>query len=232
MSDINFVTVDSGEILNNLIKAFEEHMGETLYPGDERRQFLYNFVPVLVSAYNSINNTGRGNLLRYASGEVLDSLGEFWDCTRLPAQRARVTLKFSLSAAQTSSTHIPAGTRATPDGTIYFATLQELVIPAGQNQGTVTAKAQAGAQLNFTRIAVGDGQLAGQSISDLSISDITIYAVDKETNIVTSSGTTVNIEQAVQLINKVVEVQLENTSLQKRVDDITIAITALMGGAI
>ncbi len=141
MSDINFVTVDSGEILNTLIKTFEEHMGETLYPGDERRQFLYNFVPVLVSAYNSINNTGRGNLLRYAKGEVLDSLGEFWDCTRLPAQRARVSLKFSLSAAQPSSTHIPAGTRATPDGTIYFATLQELVIPAGQNQGTVTAEA-------------------------------------------------------------------------------------------
>ncbi len=64
------------------------------------------------------------------------------------------------------------------------------------------------------------------------VSDITIYAVDKETNIVTSSGTTVNIEQAVQLINKVVEVQLENTSLQKRVDDITIAIAALMGGAV
>lgn len=37
------------------------------------------------------------------------------------------------------------------------------------NRGrALQAKAQAGAQLNFTRIAVGDGQLAGQSISDLT----------------------------------------------------------------
>lgn len=40
------------------------------------------------------------------------------------------------------ATTIPAGTRATPDGEIVFATLEDLTIPAGQRTGSVEAECQ------------------------------------------------------------------------------------------
>ncbi len=139
MNDINFVEIDSKAISENLITQFEQLTGEVFYPGDERRQFLSNMVPVLVAIYSSINNTGRYNLLRYASGELLDALGERTDTPRLQAQNAGVMLRFSLSAAQVTNTVIPAGTRVTPDGKIYFATEDVLIIPAGSLYGDTPA---------------------------------------------------------------------------------------------
>ncbi len=149
MSDINFVEIDSTRIIDNLISIFEESTGEVFYPGDERRQFLSNMAPVIVAIYNSINNTGRRNLLRYATGELLDALGERTDTPRLQPQKASVTLHFTLSAAQTSNIMIPAGTRVTPDGKIYFATKDTLVIPAGSLTGDVVAlSVEAGTSYN------------------------------------------------------------------------------------
>lgn len=139
MSEINFVETDSMAISDSLINLFEQFTGEVFYPGDERRQFLSNMVPVLVAVYSSINNTGRYNLLRYATGELLDALGERTDTPRLQAQNAATMLRFSLSAAQVTNTVIPTGTRVTPDGKIYFATEDVLIIPAGSLYGDTTA---------------------------------------------------------------------------------------------
>lgn len=139
MSEINFVETDNKAIGDNLINLFEQFTGEVFYPGDERRQFLSNMVPVLVAIYSSINNTGRYNLLRYATGQMLDALGERTDTPRLQAKNAGSVLRFSLSAAQVINTVIPAGTRVTPDGKIYFATRDVLIIPAGSLYGDVNA---------------------------------------------------------------------------------------------
>jgi len=150
MSDIQFVEIDSEKITNNLIKTFEETIGETLYPGDERRIFLQNFAPVLVALKNDINNTGKQNLLRYASGETLDAVGVDWfNVTRLPAQKSNTTLKFTLSTAQLDDVTIPEGTRATPDGELFFATSANLVINAGNTYGEILAEStEAGANYN------------------------------------------------------------------------------------
>ncbi len=149
MNDINFVEIDSTRLIDSLISLFEESTGEVFYPGDERRQFLSNMAPVIVAIYNSINNTGRQNLLRYATGEILDALGERTDTPRLQPQKANVTLRFTLSAAQTNNITIAAGTRVTPDGKIYFATKDTLVIPAGSLTGDVASlSVEAGASYN------------------------------------------------------------------------------------
>lgn len=142
MTDINFVEVNSQQLQTELIKAFEETLGETFWPGDERRLFLLNFLPLFVGLKNSINDSGRQNLLRYARETVLDELGRFpgYSTPRLPAQKASVTLKFALSAAQGSSVIIPKGTRATPDGQIFFVTIQDLTITSGNTQGNVIAE--------------------------------------------------------------------------------------------
>ncbi len=141
MADIQFVETDAQVIANELITAFEHETGETLYSGDERRIFLLNLMQAIVGLKNDINNTGKQNLLRYATGDVLDALGEFYDTSRLPAQKASVTLRFTLSAAQPAPVTIPAGTRATPDGASYFATISDLTIAIGQTTGDVKAEA-------------------------------------------------------------------------------------------
>lgn len=147
MTDINFVEVDSHKIVNDLISAFENALGETFYPSDERRVFLQQQAQVIVALYNSLNDTGRQNLLRYARGEILDALGERTDTPRLQAKKATVTLQFTLSSVQGNPVTVPAGTRVTPDGSLYFATSEELIIAAGQTTGTVSAESTGSGEL-------------------------------------------------------------------------------------
>lgn len=141
MSDINFVEVDSQDVANQLIKDFEEALGTTLYPGDERRIFLLQLLQVIVGLKNNINESAKQNLLRYASGNVLDAMGDFYNTPRLQAQKAKVALRFTLSTAQGGNVTIPVGTRVTPDGQLYFATVKDLIIPDGQTIGDVLAEA-------------------------------------------------------------------------------------------
>lgn len=144
MPDINFVIPDVGLILNDLIAQFEEAYGQTFYPGDERRIFLDQLAQVIAGLKLNINQSAKENLLRYASGDVLDAMGEFFNTPRLPARKAKVTLRFTLSSAQALPVTIPAGTRVTPDGLLYFATTQALSVPIGQTQGDVAAEAAEG----------------------------------------------------------------------------------------
>lgn len=142
--DINFVEYDIKAVEDELVESYEQTKRETLYPGDERRMLLLNLLPVIVGLKSSINDAGRQNLLRYARGKVLDAIGERTDTQRIPAQKAKTTLKFTLSSAQSSAILIPAGTRVSPDGKLYFATVQTLIIPAGQITGEVVAEAVEG----------------------------------------------------------------------------------------
>jgi len=141
MSDINFVEVDAGKIEREMINEFENTLQTTLYPGDERRIFLQQETQVIVGLKNSINDAARQNLLRYARGAKLDALGERYDTPRLPAQKATVTLQWTLSSAQPNPVTISKGKRATPDGQLFFANTEDLVIPAGETSGTVLAEA-------------------------------------------------------------------------------------------
>lgn len=142
MSGIQFVETDALTIAEEAIQRYESFTGETLYPGDEKRVFLLTLIQILVAAKNDINDTGKQNLLRYARGEVLDALGEFADATRLAADKALTILRFTLSQAQGFNITIPAGTRATPDGLLYFATLKDQLLTAGQTFIDINAAAQ------------------------------------------------------------------------------------------
>jgi len=138
---IEFVKYDSETIVNELVSQFEKVLGETLQPSDERRIFLNQLAQVIVGINANINDTGNQVLLRNARGEALDAIGEMLGVKRLEAGKAKCTLKFTLAAAQSFSVTIPKGTRATPDGKIYFATDSDLVIRAQSTEGTVLATA-------------------------------------------------------------------------------------------
>lgn len=140
MSYIKFIETDAKQLENDLIRQFEQTYGTTLYPGDERRIFLMQMVPILVGLKNNINDSANQNLLSNARGQVLDELGGS-KTPRLPAKKAVVTLRFTLAAIQVTAITIPQGTRVTPDGKIYFATTAAITIPIGQTFGDVKAEA-------------------------------------------------------------------------------------------
>jgi phage-related baseplate assembly protein len=152
---IEFVETDARRIERELLGVYEEALGHALYPGDPRRMFLLQMLPVLMALRNDINYTGNANLLPFASGATLDALGLRLGITRLPADAARTELRFTLSGIQAAPIVIPQGTRVTPDGVIYFATVQTLTLQPGETEGVVTAAAILAGQAH-------NGFLAGQ----------------------------------------------------------------------
>lgn len=129
--DIHLTTTDATTIYNTLIAALEKGAGEPLYPGDERRIFGEGLVAVFVALYNSLDDTGRQTLLRYARGEVLDAIGERLDVHRLEGSPAKTTMRFSVSTPQPNNIIIPKWTKVTPDSDHYFATDEIAVLQAG-----------------------------------------------------------------------------------------------------
>ena len=131
MADINYVETDSAKIYITIIEQLMDHCNEPLYPGDERRIFAEGMVAVLVNMFNLFNDRARQRALRYARGTVLDAIGERLDVVRAAPASAYSTFRFIASAALTESIIIPAGTRVTSDGSVYFATQETSVLPAG-----------------------------------------------------------------------------------------------------
>lgn len=148
LADIEFAEKDPNiiktEIISGYESAFREATGEriTLYPGDPRRLFLLSIAEIIILQRNIIDWTAKQNMLAYSTGSRLDHLGLLLGVTRLPAQRARVTIRFNLSAVRPNTALISMGTRVTPsDNEIYFTTSENLEIPAGELSGEVSALA-------------------------------------------------------------------------------------------
>jgi len=150
------VETDTETIVNALIQSYEKFTGRTLYPADPARLFILWVADIIVQERVNIDFSAKQNVPRYAEGEYLDSLAElFKDTYRLEPEKAKTTLRYTLSIKLDTATVIPAGTRATPDGDVVFATLQDLTIPAGQLSGDVAAECtQAG--------EIGNGFVPGQ----------------------------------------------------------------------
>lgn len=140
--DLNLVDVDPLSVYNSVVTSLESGVGEPLYPGDERRIFGEALVAVVVAELSKANDASRQTLLRNARGQVLDAIGERLGVERIDATPAQTTLKFTLSVAQANAITIPAMTRVTSDGSLYFATDEACAIPSGQTVGVVTASCQ------------------------------------------------------------------------------------------
>jgi phage-related baseplate assembly protein len=174
---VQFVDADAQRIENELIDAYYQKTGQVLYPGDPRRIFFLQLLPVLVSLKNDISFTGNQNLLPFAIDTVLDGLGSRIGVPRLVAQPAHTTMRFTLSAIQLAALTIPKGTRVTPDGVLYFATKTDLTIAAGGTTGDVLVEStEGGAKYN--------GLVAGQ----ISIIVDPVPFVASAANLDTSSG--------------------------------------------
>ncbi len=133
------VVTDSGSIYDATVTALEQGVSEPLYPGDERRIFGEAVAAVLARTHGVIQDAARQTMLRYARGEVLDALGARLGVHRLEGDAAKTTLRFSAASPLAFDVAIPAGTRATPDGSAYFATDADAVLEAGARDVEVPA---------------------------------------------------------------------------------------------
>lgn len=132
MADFDFVETDSAKIYTAIIGSLMDNCNEALYPGDERRIFGEALVAVFVSLYSEFNDKMQQRTLRYARGKVLDAIGERYGVERLAASSASATFRFAASAPHTENIIIPAGTRITSDGSVYFSTQAAAVLEAGE----------------------------------------------------------------------------------------------------
>lgn len=151
---MDFIETDAKEIYDEIITSLEEKVGESLYPGDERRLFGNAIAAVFIALFNQMNDASKQKMLRYARGDVLDALGERVGVTRRAASPAETTLRFSVDAAFAQNIIIPEGTRATSDSTRFFATTENAVITAGELYVDVPAQSVGGG-VDYNDIAVG-----------------------------------------------------------------------------
>lgn len=179
LPDIEFAQKDPQIIENEIISQFENNLGRTLADGDPLRVFAASFILALIQQRNLINYAALQNSLAYSTGDNLDHIGALLGVYRLGASHSVCTLQFTLSSTMPYSVIIPAGTRATPGGNIYFSTLEEAEISIGQVSTSITA------QCSETG-TIGNGYLPGQINK---IVDVFPYEMDV-VNITVSNGGT------------------------------------------
>jgi len=155
LQEIQFVETDVSKIEQEVLSAYETITGQKLFAGNPERLFAESFAYLLAHQRALIEYAAKMNLLYYSEGKYLDHLGYLLGVFRLPAQSARTTLRFEIDEPLTFPVVIPKGTRATPDGKIFFATLFEVKIEPGETSALVEAECQ-------TAGAIGNGFLPGQ----------------------------------------------------------------------
>src|SRR5262252_7678079 len=160
--DIDFAVKDPTVIVSEVIADYQTafkaltNIAKTLAPADPVRLFLLVVCDWLSQQRVIIDFTGKMNLLKYAHDAYLDNLAALHGdrALRLQSAPASCTLQFTLITALAFDAKIPQGTQVAA-GEVIFATVKDLIIPAGQTTGTVTAIAVAPG-------STGNGYLPGQ----------------------------------------------------------------------
>jgi len=157
LPDINFAEKDTEQIAAEVIARFEQDVGRTLFPGDPWRQVILTVVYYLSMQRSKIDFTGKQNLLAFSTDGFIEHIGALvlGKNARLQPRPAITTLEFTISQTMPSNTIITAGTRATPGNNLYFATTEDVEIPAGEI--SVEAPAEC-----FQVGEIGNGFLPGQ----------------------------------------------------------------------
>ena len=149
MADFDFVETDSAKLYTTIIGSLMDHCDDALYPGDERRIFGEAIVAVFVSLFAEFNDKMKQRTLQYARGSVLDALGDRYNVARVEPTSASAVFRFSVSDTQSNNIIIPAGTRITSDGSVYFSTQETVVLTAGDSFVDVVATcSESGASYN------------------------------------------------------------------------------------
>lgn len=136
--DINFIDNMSledmkNQMLSDFSRKYEEVAGKGISLGkaDPVRMILYAATLQLYQGMQYIDSAAKQSFLKYSYGNFLDNLGALKGIVRNQGTPADTIIRFTLSEARGMSTSIPAGTRITPGGNLFFYTEREEIIPAG-----------------------------------------------------------------------------------------------------
>lgn len=140
----DYAETDVAQIYTSIIGTLMDAVEEPLYPGDERRIFGEALVAVLVNLYHEFNDKMKQRTLQYARGFVLDAIGARYNVERAKPSHAFAMFRFTVDAVQKENIIIPAGTRITTDGSVYFVTETSEVLAAGETETTIRAVCQQG----------------------------------------------------------------------------------------
>jgi phage-related baseplate assembly protein len=137
LPDYHFVDVDPARVEKGVFDVYESMTGRKLYPGMPERLFCEFMAYLLAHERINLDMAARSQLLAYAGGALLDHIGARSMCRRLPAAAARSELAVTLGTVLSDVWIMPAGTRVTADGALFFATAGNLLIQPGHLEGSV-----------------------------------------------------------------------------------------------
>lgn len=133
-TDYKFVETDSATIEAALIAEYERITGITVQPATPDRLFIAWVASVIIQERVNQNFVGNQNIPSRAEGSYLDALGKWlFGIERRQAQSAKCTVRFTISAVQTTSITIPAGTRVSDKSqSLVWATTEDALIEIGE----------------------------------------------------------------------------------------------------
>lgn len=139
MADIKFAEKDAATLENILKVAYETIMRTTYRAGDPMDDFIKWIAYVIQLENENIDFTGKMNLLRYAIGLYLETLGEITGTARIEAQGAQSTIKYTFSKIFPEIVTIPKGHKVGA-GNLYFELNNDVQLGIGQREvyGVVT----------------------------------------------------------------------------------------------
>lgn len=174
-----FVSMNATEIDADIAAIYTAVTGKSTATGADKL-FCKLLASVVLYLNGNINYAANQNLASRASGKNLDDLAEiYYEKSRPTASYAGATIQFAISEAQSSAVLVPAGTRVTSDGQVYFATDENVYINAGDLTVNVHATCT-------TPGTVGNGFAVGSLTNCV---DVFPY-YDSCTNITVSDGGT------------------------------------------
>lgn len=86
LAEPNFIDRDADKITAELVAKYEEFSGKPLYPAQADRLMIDVIAYREMLIRNSINEAAKQNLIAFASGVMLDYLGDFFGVVRLNAE--------------------------------------------------------------------------------------------------------------------------------------------------
>jgi len=156
--DYQFVSMDTSELMAEMVTAYERLTGVTVRPASPERLFIQWVAGIVLQERALTNRTGNQNIPSRATGENLDALGQmlYNGVERPAAQSAACTVRFFISAAQSSAVLIPQGTRVTDrERTTVWETQEDAYVPIGDTSLDLTVRCQVPG-------SAGNGFVAGQ----------------------------------------------------------------------
>ena len=155
LNDINFAEKDPKTIESEIIAIYESLTNRTLARGDPVRLLLDAIILALIQQRNIIDIAAKNNLLAYASGDYLDHIGALLGVTRLEANHAVCTVRFTLSEVQAFNVIIPEGVRVSAGDGRMFETTGQGIIESGEKACEMSVRCTESGE-------AGNGYVSGQ----------------------------------------------------------------------